>query len=273
VRSASGIRLDEFHLASDVMEITGRGEWRTRFGKQDTTLFFTTRSQNVGDMFRRLGYTAIIEQGEGQVDLTLYWTDALPRFSWEKASGALSVNLANGNIVEVDPGAGRLLGLLSLSALPRRLFLDFRDFSKGFRFDSIVGKFNIRDGNAYTEGDLVVKGTVGRVLLRGRTGLAAKDFDSTITVIPGATDVAAGGLFVFSEPASAVALWILNKLTGSSFDRGLASEYRITGTWKEPVIERISGEPEAPADATPTDNPDNPDDTPATAAEDPDEDT
>ncbi len=255
--TGSGIRLAEFRLASDVMTITGQGDWRRRFGRQDTTLHFSTRSNNVGDMFRRLGYTAIIEQGEGQVDLTLYWPDALTRFSWEKASGTAVIDLANGNIVEVDPGAGRLLGLLSLSALPRRLFLDFRDFSKGFRFDSITGRFNIREGNAYTDGDLVVKGTVGTVQLRGRTGLAARDFDSTLTVIPGATDVAAGGLAIFSDPVSGVALWLLNKLTGSSFDRGLASEYRITGSWKEPVIERVSVEPEeAEPEAAPAAGPD-----------------
>ena len=39
-----------------------------------------------------------------------------------------------------QPGAGRMVGLLSLSALPRRLALDFRDvFNRGLVFDEING--------------------------------------------------------------------------------------------------------------------------------------
>ena len=46
---------------------------------------------------------------------------------------------------EVDPGAGRVFGLMSIVALPRRLSLDFRDvFNKGFGFDQIAGSFRYR---------------------------------------------------------------------------------------------------------------------------------
>ena len=41
--------------------------------------------------------------------------------------------LASGQFHKVNPGAGRLLGVLSLQSLPRRLTLDFRDvFAEGF---------------------------------------------------------------------------------------------------------------------------------------------
>ena len=42
----------------------------------------------------------------------------------------------NGQFAQLEPGVGRLLGVLSLQALPRRITLDFQDvFSEGFAFD------------------------------------------------------------------------------------------------------------------------------------------
>ena len=46
--------------------------------------------------------------------------------------GEVGVRIGAGRLAEVDPGAGRMFGLLSVVALPRRLALDFRDvFGKG----------------------------------------------------------------------------------------------------------------------------------------------
>ena len=47
-------------------------------------------------------------------------------------------------ILEMEPGVGKLVSLMSLQMLPRRLSLDFRDvFSKGFHFDRINGNMGI----------------------------------------------------------------------------------------------------------------------------------
>ena len=42
-------------------------------------------------------------------------------------NGNLSLELERGQLRTVKPGAGRMLGLLSVTELPRRLALDFRD--------------------------------------------------------------------------------------------------------------------------------------------------
>ncbi len=66
-------------------------------------------------------------------------------------TGAITLNVSEGRILEVEPGAGRFFGLLSLSEIPRRLSLDFSDFFRsGLSFNSITGTFGIDKGNAYT---------------------------------------------------------------------------------------------------------------------------
>ena len=57
--------------------------------------------------------------------------------------------------VKLEPGIGKLLGILSLQSLPRRITLDFRDvFSDGFAFDSIQGSVKIDRGIASTLDEL-----------------------------------------------------------------------------------------------------------------------
>ena len=64
----------------------------------------------------------------------------------------MKLDVGKGQFLKLDPGAGKLLGLLSLQSLPRRITLDFRDiFSEGFAFDGISSKLNVRNGIMQTD--------------------------------------------------------------------------------------------------------------------------
>src|SRR3546814_8237458 len=66
--------------------------------------------------------------------------------------GRFTLAARDGQLVDVEPGAGRVLGLLSVAELPRRLLLDFRDlFSKGFAFNRIGGTIAFADGQARSD--------------------------------------------------------------------------------------------------------------------------
>jgi uncharacterized protein YhdP len=59
--------------------------------------------------------------------------------------------IEKGQFLKSEPGAARLLGVLSLQALPRRLMLDFSDvFGEGFAFDFVRGDVRIEQGVATT---------------------------------------------------------------------------------------------------------------------------
>ena len=88
-----------------------------------------------------------------------------------------------------------LPGLLSISALPRRLALDFRDvFNRGLVFDDINADFVIVDGNAYTD-NLKLTGPVAEIGLIGRTGLRDRDYrqQAIVTAEPGKVLPTVGG--------------------------------------------------------------------------------
>src|SRR5690606_41566151 len=101
--------------------------------------------------------------------------------------GELGRSLETGSRLDIDPGAGRVVGLMSVTALPRRLALDFRDvFNKGLVFDELDGGFTIIDGNAYTN-DLKVSGPAAEIGMAGRIGSRDRDYSqhAVVTDAPG----------------------------------------------------------------------------------------
>lgn len=241
-----GYNIDKLSLNSDVFDINLNGKLSYSLGNQTTTLFVKAVSSNVGEMAKQLGYATSIENARGETDITLYWDDMLQNFSWERVSGTAKLKMENGVITDVKPGAGRLFGLLSLSALPQRLELDFRDMKKGFHFDRLEGDVRISKGNAFND-DLRIIGRSGIIQLKGRTGLVARDFDQTVTVVPKIGDTIAVGTGFAFGPQVGIVVLLLERLLGQPLSNAASTEYHVSGSWDDPVIERVRA-PEVPSE-------------------------
>jgi uncharacterized protein YhdP len=158
--------------------------------------------------------------------------------------GTLRLELGDGQLRNVKPGAGRMLGLMSVIELPRRLTLDFRDVTdKGLAFDKVHGDFTVRKGNAFTE-NLLLKGAAVDIGVVGRTGLATEDYDQTIVVSgnPSGPLTVAGALA--AGPVVGAGVLVLSQLFKGQLQGLTRAYYHVAGPWANPVVERIS----APAD-------------------------
>jgi uncharacterized protein YhdP len=139
----------------------------------------------------------------------------------------------------VHPGAFKVLGLLSLSALPKRLLLDFRDLTdSGLAFESVRGDFDFASGNAVTN-NLLLKGPAVEIAIVGRTGVVARDYDQTIRVVGKVqTPLAAAGGVIAGPAVGAAVLLFTNVFHGSV--AGLnATYYHISGSWDNPKIDHL----------------------------------
>ena len=135
------------------------------------------------ETLKQLGYVPVIEAKTGQMDFDLSWAGAPSGESLSQAAGHRAVvRSTRARSSGLKPGAGRVFGLASVAALPRRLALDFSDLTdKGLAFDTVRGDFDLRDGNAYTE-NVLLKGPAAEIGLIGRVGLKNKDYDQTAVV-------------------------------------------------------------------------------------------
>ena len=157
----------------------------------------------------------------------------------------IQLNLKDGSLVDVDAGAGRLLGLLSLSALPRRLFGDFKDTAKdGFSFDTASGELTIEEGDVYTD-EFELDSPIANVLVSGRVGLVDRDYENVIEVVPDVGCGVAGATALLVNLPAGIGLWILDKITGEQFDKASVKTYDVTGSWDKPQIVLRSTESEA----------------------------
>jgi len=177
---------------------------------------------------------------QGEMQTSLSWPggpfDNIPPI----LKGKLHIQLKNGRLLEVQPGAGRLFGLLSINALPRRLLLNFSDvFGKGFAFDSIGGDFLIDHGDAYTK-NMLISGPAAKIHMVGRIGLAEHDFDEALIVDTsvGASLPVLGAIAAGSVGVGAV-LYILTEIFKKPLAAAGEIRYHLTGTWDNPVLTQV----------------------------------
>jgi uncharacterized protein YhdP len=156
-----------------------------------------------------------------------------------------------GQFVKLQPGIGKLLGVLSLQSLPRRITLDFNDiFSAGFAFDHINGTATIAQGVARTQ-DLTMVGPAATVVLTGQADLARETQDLSVRVVPVVGDsVAAAAAVALLNPIVGVGALLAQRLLKDPIGQMLAFQYRITGPWDDPQVERV-GLPEGQGEPDP----------------------
>ncbi|SFM58671.1 TIGR02099 family protein [Ectothiorhodospira mobilis] len=239
------------------LQLALQGDWRQTAGAGPrTTLEAELTAGDLGRGLDALGLQHPFQGGQGRMGAELSWPG--PPWRWDVAEmrGSAVVRLRDGQLAEVEPGAGRLLGLFSLELLPRRLNLDFRDLvRRGFAYDRMEGDFSLRDGGLHTP-DLHIQGPAARIRIQGTTDLVQRSYDQRILVTPsvGGTLPLAGALL--GGPVAGLAVFVFDRVTGvgEAIDEAARVEYRVTGPWGDPRVEAVAraGNDDG-ADATPSD--------------------
>jgi uncharacterized protein YhdP len=238
-------RIDPFQLDGQDLKFTGRLNWVTRVTgtsrksaqENMTALDFKMNSPQVGNLLTKLGYPGTVKRGTAQLEGQVSWPSNPFGFDPGTLSGNFKMSAKNGQFAKMDPGVGRLLGLLSLQSIPQRLTLDFRDiFSEGLAFESIDGRFDIRDGLMKTS-DLEMDAPAARVLMRGETNLAAQTQDVRVTVRPALSNSVALGVTVLN-PIVGAATFVTQKVLGDPLSKLFSYQYHVTGTWSDPHVDK-----------------------------------
>jgi uncharacterized protein YhdP len=248
-----GVALKSLSVAGPSFTVGAQGEWRAKDAGV-SRIKGTLSSTDVQSTMKDLGYADVIQARSGKMEFDLTWDGAPTAAAFAKVIGHVQLSLEKGQVTGIKPGAGRVLGLASIAALPRRLALDFSDLTdKGLAFDSVHGDFDLRDGNAYTE-NVLLKGPAAEIGLIGRVGLKNKDYDQTAVVtgsVGNSLSIPVASTLVCGPVCGAAALLFTQVFKQPL--KGLArGYYRITGGWDNPTVERIksadaaTASPEAP---------------------------
>ena len=241
-QTAAGMRVQQLALRSPKQKIDIQGDWLGRGAAARTQLTADIDSQDLGGLLDDLGIKGRVGGGSGKVKFDANWSGSPAAFSLSTMQGNLHIAARNGQLLEVEPGAGRVLGLLSLTQLPRRMMLDFRDFfSKGFAFNRIDGNVRFGAGVARSE-DMVMDGPAAQINIRGSTDLRAQRFDQTIEVLPKSGNLLTVVGAVAGGPLGAAIGAAANAVLKKPLGEIGAKTYRVTGPWKDPKVEVVGRE-------------------------------
>jgi uncharacterized protein (TIGR02099 family) len=241
VNEPRGWRLDKLDLVAPDGTVSASGLWQPpRLGVERTDLDIKVDVKDIGTYLARFGQPNAVAKGTATLEGAVQWSGPVYRIDYGSLAGHLALRAAKGQFVKVDPGVGRLLGVLSLQSLPRRLTLDFHDiFSEGFAFDTISGAAKIARGVAVTDG-MTMAGPSASVAISGRADFTQETQDLTVRVVPtiGDSIAVAAGVALLNPIIGAGAL-LAQRLLKDPLGQMLAYEYRITGSWAEPQVVQV----------------------------------
>ncbi|MFO1310555.1 MAG: YhdP family protein [Burkholderiales bacterium] len=237
-------RIGKMSLVNPAGRIDANGWWRIARDKQATELDVQLVTEDAGAFLDRFGYPVAVRNAPTRIDGSLTWAGAPNDFDYPSLTGKVALRTGPGQFTKIDPGMGKLLGVLSLQSLPRRITLDFRDvFSEGFAFDDIVGDFRIEKGLLHTD-SLRLQGPAAVVTLTGNIDLANETQALDVRVKPAISSMFSAGaaaLFIANPIVGAAVgagTLLAQKLLNDPLDQIFSYDYRVTGPWTDPLVVR-----------------------------------
>ncbi len=246
-------RINKLIVTNPDAILKASGKWTSVAGDSQSAMTVDLEIIDAGRLLDRFGFEKMLKAGKGNIDGELAWKGAPYSFDLPTLSGNLSMKLANGQFLKVEPGVSKLLGVMSLQALPRRLTLDFRDvFSEGFAFDGIASTANISRGVIKTD-TFKMRGTSSVILMDGSVDLKDETQNLNVVVIPelnaGAASVAYG---LAVNPIIGLGSFLAQFVLKNPLAQAFTQEYQITGPWKDPTIKKMAAKRKVATDPTDT---------------------
>jgi uncharacterized protein (TIGR02099 family) len=227
-RVSNGINFNKVSLNGELQKLTLSGGWQVN-GKQSTShAQGRLEMLKADELFKQFDISKDFSKTSGTIDFNVHWQGAPQQFTLANLQGTLDAELKSGRILSIEPGFGRILGVLAVAQWIKRLQLDFGDiYEEGLTFNNITGHFELADGKAHTD-NLIVDAVPAKITLTGDTDFVHHTLNQTIMVAPKSADAVPIAGTIMGKVAS----FIGRSLTGKDQDGFFfGSQYLVTGEW------------------------------------------
>jgi uncharacterized protein YhdP len=189
-----------------------------------------------------MDFDGFVRKGKGSVTGELRWIGAPQEFDYSRLNGRFDASIREGELVKVEPGGGKLLGLLNFNAIARRLVFDFRDvFASGLQFDRMRYAGVLADGEVIFTDAFIFSPAVF-VRMEGKLDLDKELVDMEVHIAP-----ELGGnialLSALANPTAGAVVFITQRLFKDEMRNSSFKSYRALGTWEDfEMLEIKNGE-------------------------------
>ncbi|MEX3903932.1 YhdP family protein [Paraburkholderia sp. BR14319] len=249
-------QLDQLDISNPDAHLTATENWRAvgdtaasedsaaagMYTARRTALDFHLDIKDAGALLQRAGRPHVLKNGSGTLAGNLEWQGGPTRIDFPSLNGNLTLDLRHGQILKVDPGVARLLGVLSLQSLARFLTTDFRDvIGEGLPFTSATATAQIQNGIGSTN-DFKLVTAPGRATMAGSVDLAHETQDLHVHVVPTVSAGAGVVAAAIINPLFGLGALIGDVVLSQTLEHAFAMDFAITGPWAKPHIERLHGD-------------------------------
>ena len=225
--------IENFSLTHNGIRTTATGDWvNNKEVGSITEIEFNTIIDEAEGAFNEMDFDGVIKRGNGTVTGTLRWIGAPHEFDYARLNGDFDAFIKDGELVQIEPGSGKLVGLLNFNAIARRLIFDFRDvFASGLKFDRMRYAGALADGEAILT-EAFVLSPAAFIQMEGKVDLNKELVDLEVHVSP-----ELGGnialLSALANPAAGAFVFITQRIFKDEMRNANFKSYRARGTWED----------------------------------------
>lgn len=245
--------LQTLAISNPDARLSASGQWALEPGgaARRMALRFVVDVRNAGGLLDRLGIRDALKGGSGKLEGETSWRGSPLALHFPTLDGKLALELERGQFLKAEPGAARLLSVLSLQSVARRLTLDFRDlFSDGFAFDSVRADARLAAG-VLTTSNFRMIGPAATVLIEGSANLRAETQNLRVVVLPDINAGSASIALAVLNPALGLGSFLAQLVLKDPLAKLFSLEYDVSGTWSDPQVRKVERGLVTPAPSAP----------------------
>jgi uncharacterized protein (TIGR02099 family) len=234
-----GLNFDHIALTHKDSKLLMSAHWRPQASPEtDAKIHFEV--SDIGQFLSRFDHNDTIKRGSAVIEGQANWDGTPVDMTVKTLAGNFNLLAKNGQFLKADPGAAKLLGVLSLQSLPRHIGLDFRDvFSSGFAFDEISANMNLNHGVIYST-DFNMQGPAATVKMSGAVDLNLQTQQLRAEINPKLSESVALASGLVGGPVVGLGVYVAQKLFKDPFGQAVKFEYMITGSWTDPTVTKLN---------------------------------
>lgn len=219
------------------IDFSGRGWWRDVNGERSSALAGDFRADDIANVMRGWGSEPTMSSKKMNGKLDWQWPGAPFEFAVKRTRGNINLKLEDGSFYNVKSGVvGKFWGALNFETLLRRLQLNFKDLQeKEMVYDEISARAQINNG-VLRLNELQLESPAIRLQTQGNIDLPASQMDLVMNVtVPVTRNLVLPAAVVGGVPAAA-AVWAVEKVLGSQFDKLTTIKYSVKGSFDAPDV-------------------------------------
>ncbi|HXX85437.1 MAG TPA: YhdP family protein [Casimicrobiaceae bacterium] len=242
--SETSWRIEKVVLSNDDGKLEAKGWWHSGRQSQQTELDAKLDVRDAGAYLARFGLPGAVRGAPTELRGQVNWAGSPQEFDYPSLNGSFHIDTGPGQFVKLDPGMGKLLGILSLQSLGRRLAFDYKDlFGEGFAFDDLTGDVRIQNGVMKSD-NLRISGPAARIFISGEADIARETQNLSVHVQPTLSSGLSLGAaaLMFANPIVGAAIGagslLAQKALSDPVEQMFASDYIVRGSWSDPQVEK-----------------------------------